>query len=73
MEEVAISLSLLDKYVSVLILQRSKFFVEFLELISVIELSYSSNNVIIFMTIYVKIIIFSQFLLLYKILHNLGI
>jgi hypothetical protein len=49
------------KYVSVLILKRSRFFVEFLELISVIGLNYSLNNVSISMVICVEVIIFSQF------------
>jgi hypothetical protein len=50
---------LLIKYVSVLILQQSIFFVEFWELILVIGLSYLSNNVTISMVICVEIIIFS--------------
>jgi hypothetical protein len=49
------------KYVSVLILQRYRFFIEFIELILVIGLSYSLNNVTISMTICVEIIVFSQF------------
>jgi hypothetical protein len=64
---------LLIKYVSVLILQRFRFFVKFLELISVIRLSYSSNNAIISMTICVEVIIFSQFYLLHEMLYNLGV
>jgi hypothetical protein len=69
---------LLIKYVCVPILQRSRFFVEFLELISLIGLSYSSNNVTsnnvtISMTICVEVKIFSQFCLLHEMLHNLGV
>jgi hypothetical protein len=52
---------LLIKDVCVLILQWFKFFVEFLELISLIGLSYSSNNVTISMIICVEVRIFSQF------------
>jgi hypothetical protein len=54
-------------------MQRTRFFIEFLELILFIGLSYSSNNVTIDMTICVEVIIFSQFLLLYEMLHNLGV
>jgi hypothetical protein len=61
------------KHVCVLILQRSRFFVEFLELISLIGLNYLSNNVIISMTICVEVRIFSQFCLLHEVLHNLGV
>jgi hypothetical protein len=64
---------LLIKHVCVLILQRFKFFIEFLELISLNGLSYSSNNITISMTICVEIRIFSQFYLLYEMLHNLGV
>jgi DNA integrity scanning protein DisA with diadenylate cyclase activity len=56
-----------------MILQRFRFFIEFLELISLIGLSYSSNNIIISMTICVEVRIFSQFYLLHEMLHNLGI
>jgi hypothetical protein len=52
---------LLIKYVIVLLLHRFRFFVKFLDLISVIKLSYSSNNITISMIIYVEVIIFSQF------------
>jgi hypothetical protein len=64
---------LLIEHVSVLILQRFKFFVKFLELISTIGLSYSSNNIIISTVICVEVIIFSQFLLLHEMLHNLEV
>jgi hypothetical protein len=54
-----------------MILQRFKFFFfEFLELISLIRLSYSSNNITISMTICVEVRIFSQFCLLHEMLHN---
>jgi hypothetical protein len=43
---------ILITYVNVLILQCFRFFVEFLELISIIRLSYLSNNVTISMVIY---------------------
>jgi hypothetical protein len=49
------------------------FFVKFLELISVIGLSYSSNNIIISIAICVEVIIFSQFCLLHEMLHNLEV
>jgi hypothetical protein len=52
---------LLIKYVIVLLLHRFRFFVKFLDLILVIKLSHSSNNITIFMIIYVEVIIFSQF------------
>jgi hypothetical protein len=64
---------LLIKHVCVLIIQRSRFFVEFLELISLIGLSYSSNNVTISMIICVEIKFFSQFCLLHEMLYNLGV
>jgi hypothetical protein len=64
---------LLIKHVCVLILQWSRFFIEFLELILLIGLSYSSNNLTIFMTIYIEVKIFSQFCLLHEMLHNLGV
>jgi hypothetical protein len=54
-------------------MQRPNFFVGFIELILVIGLSYSSNNVTISMTICVEVIIFSQFRLLHEMLHNLGV
>jgi hypothetical protein len=50
---------LLIKHICLLILQRSKYFVEFLELISLIGLSYSSNNITISMTICVEVRILS--------------
>jgi hypothetical protein len=53
-----------------MILQRFRFFVEFLELISLTGLSYSSNNITISMIICVEIRIFSQFCLLHEMLHN---
>jgi hypothetical protein len=46
---------------------------QFLELISVIGLSYSSNNITISMIICVEVIILSQFWLLHEMLHNLGV
>jgi hypothetical protein len=61
------------KYAYVLILQRYRFFIEFLELISLIGLSYSSNNIIISMTICVEDRIFFHFYLLHEMLHNLGV
>jgi hypothetical protein len=64
---------LLIKHVCVLILQRSDIFIEFLELITLIGLSYSSNNVTISMTICVEVRIFSQFYLLHEMLHNLEV
>jgi hypothetical protein len=64
---------LLIKHVCVLILQWSRFFIEFLELILLIGLSYSLNNLTIFMTIYIEVKIFSQFCLLHEMLHNLGV
>jgi hypothetical protein len=64
---------LLIKHVCVLILQQSRFFVEFVELISLIGLSYSSNNGTISMTICVEVRIFSQIYLLHEMLHNLGV
>jgi hypothetical protein len=60
------------KYVNILILQWFRFFVEFL-MLEFIRLSYSSNNVIISMTICAEFIIFSQFWLLHEMLHNLGV
>jgi hypothetical protein len=60
--------SLLSKYVS-----WSCNGPDFLELISLMWLSYSSNNVTISMTICVEVRIFSQFCLLYEILHNLAV
>jgi hypothetical protein len=72
-----ISLSLfilLIKHICILILQPFRFFVvEFLELISLIGLSYSSNNVTISMTICVEVRFFFQFCLLHEMLHNLGV
>jgi hypothetical protein len=71
---ILLSLSLvLIKYVYVLILQQFRFFAEFLELILLIRLSYLSNNITISMTICVEVRIFSQFCLLYEMLHNLGV
>jgi hypothetical protein len=64
---------LLIKHVCVLILQRSDIFIEFLELITLIGLSYSSNNITISMTICVEVRIFSQFYLLHEMLHNLEV
>jgi hypothetical protein len=48
---------LIIKHVCVLILQQFRFFVEFLELISLFGLSYSSNNnnITISMTIHVEV------------------
>jgi hypothetical protein len=60
------------KHVCILILQWFRFFVEFLELILLIGLSYSSNNITISMTICVEVKIFSQFYLLHEMLHSLG-
>jgi hypothetical protein len=54
--------SLIIKHICVLILQRFRFFIKFLELISLIGLSYSSNNVTIFMTICVEVRIFLSIL-----------
>jgi hypothetical protein len=45
------------------------YFFKFLELISLIGLNYSSNNVTISMTICVEVRIFSQFYLLQEMLH----
>jgi hypothetical protein len=48
-------------------------FIEFLELMSFIRLSCSSNNVTISMTICVEVRILSQFYLLNEMLHNLEV
>jgi hypothetical protein len=61
------------KHICDLILQWSRFFIKILNLISLIPLSYSSNNVIISMIICVEVRIFSQFYLLHEILHNLEV
>jgi hypothetical protein len=50
---------LLIKYICVLILQRSRFFVKYLDLISLIGLSYSSNNITISIIICVEVRIIS--------------
>jgi hypothetical protein len=66
---------LLIKYVCVLILQRSRFFIEFLELISLIELSYFIHQIMLLSLwpFVLKLKFFSQFYLLYDMLHNLGV
>jgi hypothetical protein len=50
---------LLIKYICVLILQRFRFFVKYLDLISLIGLSYSSNNITISIIICVEVRIIS--------------